>query len=138
MMVKFTIPGKPGSKGRPKFSRQGEYVRTYTPEKTVEYENLVRVAWMQAGSPKLNGAIRGDYIAYFPIPKSLSKKKQREMYGKPYLGKPDRDNTEKVIQDALNGCLYDDDAQVYSGWYEKIYVREGEETRVEVTFTEVE
>ena len=39
MELKFTIRGEPKGKGRPKFSRQGNIVRTYTPDTTANYEN---------------------------------------------------------------------------------------------------
>lgn len=29
MMIRFVIPGEPQGKGRPKFSRQGNFVKTY-------------------------------------------------------------------------------------------------------------
>ena len=38
MMIRFVIPGEPQGKGRPKFSRQGNFVKTYTPAKTENYE----------------------------------------------------------------------------------------------------
>ena len=43
MELKFTIRGEPKGKGRPKFSRQGNIVRTYTPDTTANYENYVKV-----------------------------------------------------------------------------------------------
>ena len=39
--IRFTIPGQPFGKQRPKFSRAGAYVKTYTPKETTSYENLV-------------------------------------------------------------------------------------------------
>ena len=41
--IKFSVPGQPFGKQRPKFSRAGQYVKTYTPDKTVSYENSVTV-----------------------------------------------------------------------------------------------
>lgn len=36
--IKFSVPGQPFGKQRPKFSRAGQYVKTYTPDETVSYE----------------------------------------------------------------------------------------------------
>ena len=36
--IRFTIPGQPFGKQRPKFSRAGAYVKTYTPKETTSYE----------------------------------------------------------------------------------------------------
>ena len=41
--IRFTIPGQPFGKQRPKFSRAGAYVKTYTPKETTSYENLVKL-----------------------------------------------------------------------------------------------
>ncbi|SAK33221.1 endodeoxyribonuclease RusA [Burkholderia multivorans] len=41
--VVFVVPGKPVAKGRPRFVRRGPHVRTYTPEPTERYENLVKM-----------------------------------------------------------------------------------------------
>ena len=46
--VVFTVPGEPSGKGRPRFSgytgANGKtYARAYTPNKTVMYENLVKL-----------------------------------------------------------------------------------------------
>lgn len=46
----FTIPGTPVGKGRPKFSRAGAGVRTYTPEKTASYETLVKWSYTAASA----------------------------------------------------------------------------------------
>ena len=45
--MKFTIPGEPTGKGRPRMTRTGH---TYTPEKTVNYEALVKMAYKQASN----------------------------------------------------------------------------------------
>ena len=51
--IKFTVPGPPFGKQRPKFSRAGEYVKTYTPDKTVNYENLVKLMYQQAAKGRM-------------------------------------------------------------------------------------
>ena len=44
-VIKFSVPGAPVGKGRPKISsRGGKFARMYTPEKTASYENLVALA----------------------------------------------------------------------------------------------
>ena len=133
--VTFTILGKPIGKGRPRFSTAGGYARSYTPAKTVEYENLVRMEWEKTGAKKLEGVISAVIYAYFPIPKSVSKKKRALMDGRFYTSKPDCDNIAKIILDALNGIAYDDDSQVASLRVKKLY--DAEETKVVVELAEV-
>ena len=43
--MRFTIPGEPTGKGRPRVVRNGAFTRTYTPEKTATYENLVKLEY---------------------------------------------------------------------------------------------
>ena len=122
MRIFFIIPGEPQSKGRPRFYHNGKFVRAYTPDQTVNYENLVKLAWMQKSEEpfsepirKLEGAIKAEIRAFFPIPKSASKKKHEQMaLGKirPTTVRKDLDNICKSILDALNGIAYDDDRQI--------------------------
>lgn len=51
------------------------------------------------------------WVAFFPIPKSYSKKKKIMYAGRPHYQKPDRDNIDKAILD----CLEFDDKQIYGG-----------------------
>ena len=132
--VTFTILGKPIGKGRPRFSTAGGYARSYTPAKTVEYENLVRMEWEKTGAKKLEGVISATINCYFPIPKSVSKKKREAMDGAFYTKKPDCDNIAKIILDALNGIAYDDDSQIAMLDVLKIY--DASETMVKVTLVE--
>ena len=121
MTAHINIPGKIVGKQRPKFSRQGNFVKTYTPEKTVNYENWVKMCWMQSEQEKLSGNIIAVIVARFIIPQSYSNKKRRELNEKPCPKKPDCDNIAKSILDALNGIAYDDDAQIVDLSVSKVY-----------------
>ena len=137
MKVKFTVPGEAVAKQRPKFSRQGAFVRTFTPDKTVNYETLVKMTYaQQCEETKLSGAIRAEMQFYFPIPKSVSKKKHEEMAsGKiRHTKKPDADNCVKSILDALNKIAFDDDGQVCEVYAYKFY---SESPKAIVTLEEI-
>lgn len=56
----------------------------------------------------------GSWQGSCPPPKSVSKKKQKQMLEGEILPlkKPDMDNIVKVVVDALNGVAYHDDTQV--------------------------
>ena len=132
--VNIHIPGKPIGKARPKFSRQGNFVKTYTPEKTVNYENWVKMCWMQSEQEKLSGNIIAVIVARFIIPQSYSNKKRRELNENPCPKKPDCDNIAKSILDALNGIAYDDDAQIVDLSVSKVY--SADEEGVDLYLTE--
>mgnify|MGYP002528393746 CR=1 FL=1 len=133
-MIKITIPGSPIGKGRPKFSTFGGYPKAYTPQKTVNYENLVKLSYQQQCNDKpypKEISLRAEIRAYFAIPKSVSKIK-RDMMLKGQINptkKPDTDNIAKAILDALNGIAYYDDAQIVALSIVKMY---SDEPRAEV------
>ena len=112
-MVKFEVLGKPVAKARPRLNKFGY---TYTPEKTVNYENLVRYTFQSEfpNHKQLEGYIEASITAIFDIPKSYSKKKTKELLEthNNYNHKPDCDNLAKIILDSLNGLAYKDDSQV--------------------------
>ncbi|WP_454763330.1 RusA family crossover junction endodeoxyribonuclease [Cupriavidus campinensis] len=113
--VVFAIPGQPVAKGRPKFARQGSFVRTYTPEKTATYENLVKLFATQAmsGRPPIEGPVELWLDINLQIPTSWSKKRQRDAAAGLVAAtkKPDADNVLKAVKDGMNGIVWLDDAQ---------------------------
>lgn len=122
--ISFTIPGKPFGKQRPRVVSRGGFARAYTPKETVNYENLVKISYnVENGSKKLNNTIEAELKAYYPIPKSVSKKLYAEMETETYPvdKKPDCDNIAKAILDSLNNIAYNDDSQIYKLTVEKYY-----------------
>ncbi len=137
LTIQFEVPGTPVAKGRPRFARRGNFVSTYTPAKTKEYEARVREAADEAmqGQLPLDTPILAIIKICVPVPASYSKTRRqacldsREMPTK----KPDWDNVAKAITDSLNGVVYMDDAQIVSVYVSKRY---SEEAGVEVTIRE--
>lgn len=122
----FFVGGKPHGKGRPRFDRRGH---AYTPQATRDYEMKVREAARAEIKKLMAWPMDQHYdvriLAGFPIPNSWSKqKKELARNGELYPGKPDVDNLEKSILDALNGLAYSDDSQVIQLSISKYYVTE--------------
>ena len=71
-MIKFEVLGQCFGKGRPRFKKVGNFVQTYSDAKTTNYENLVKLSYINSGcEPYLNGeALICEMIVYYPIPKS--------------------------------------------------------------------
>ncbi|KVZ03361.1 RusA family crossover junction endodeoxyribonuclease [Burkholderia stagnalis] len=125
--VEFTVPGKPVAKGRPRFARHGAHVRTFTPEATERYENLVKIAAGAAmrGATPYEGPVRLVVYIGLPIPTSWSAKRQASAAAG-LIGatkKPDADNVVKALKDGMNGVVYVDDGQVVDLWVSKRYAR---------------
>ena len=125
-MVVFTIPGEPQGKarGRTFIHKHTGRPTTMTPEKTVNYEALIK---LQAGQSTKefyqDQELFMRLTAYYSIPKSASKKKaelMRNIEIRP-TKKPDIDNIIKVVCDALNGVVYKDDTQIVSISAQKFY-----------------
>lgn len=112
MNIMFEVPGKPQGKARARTTRYG----TYTPEKTVLYENLIKVCYRQVTDYYTEEPLHMTIEAVFEPVKSTSKVRRKKMLEgeiKPSK-KPDIDNIAKVVLDALNGVAYKDDTQVIS------------------------
>lgn len=123
--VTVTVSGDPVGKGRPRFSTSGGYARAYTPKKTAMFENLVRLEYESQCGYRYEDDCMLDLrvIAYFPIPKSASKKRKALMQEgiiRPTV-KPDADNLVKSIADSLNGIAYRDDKQIVDCQVRKFY-----------------
>lgn len=119
--IRFTVPGTPVGKGRPRFVRATG--RTYTPDKTRAYEKLVYECWKAGNFPKLYGPLTVHISARFPIPQSWSKKKKAlaDSGMMPHDKRPDIDNCIKSLFDGLQGYAFDDDSQITNLTCEKYY-----------------
>lgn len=118
-MCRIIIHGEPQGKARPRWGNG----QMYTSKKTQDYEQQVCNAWMAAGHPMFEGAVRVTITAYCGIPKSATKKKREGMERWEILPtkRPDVDNIAKIILDGLNGVAYKDDAQVVDLRVKKLY-----------------
>ena len=134
----FTVYGVPVAKGRPRFARRGKFVQSYTPEKTVNYENLVKLSYAEkyGGEEPLQGPIEMVLTAYFPIPKSVSKKKHAELASEQewHIKLPDTDNCVKSVMDSIQHIAFENDSHVCSIIAKKLY---SDKPRVEVILREL-
>ena len=116
MVLRFTVPGAPQGKGRPRIGKVGQHARMFTPQKTVAYEGMVAHAAQLAlaGGPLLDGPVGANVFLDCPVPASWSDKKQRMALSGEMLptSKPDCDNVVKAIFDGLNGVAWRDDVLV--------------------------
>ena len=124
-MTMFTVYGEPVGKGRPRFAKRGNFVSTYTPQKTKTYEDEIRMmakAAMGSSEPLETPVTVAIYIRV-GIPVSYTKQmKKYALDGtlKP-TKKPDIDNIAKCFLDAMNEIVYLDDKQVVSLHITKVY-----------------
>lgn len=139
-MFCFEIPGRPQGKSRPRVTKNG----TFTPKKTKEYENLIKLCFknkyknVKVIAEKMPVAVF--IIAYYKVPKGMTKKELALINEDKLLPtvKPDADNISKVILDSLNGIAYKDDNQVTDLIVRKKFALDGESECVKVFITSFE
>ena len=133
MIINFTIYGEPTAKGRPRFFRAGNFVRTYTPKATMQAENDFKIQSLQYKPiiPYTQEIILSIRV-FKKIPKGFSKIKQIAAENRSLrpTTKPDWDNYGKLVCDAMNGIFWKDDSQIVSAWVEKYY---SDRPRIEVS-----
>lgn len=127
--MEFEIMGAPVGKRRPRFSTINGFAQAIKVQADVEYENMVRLMF-NLNKPSdydlFDKPVSVRIEAYFPIPKSFSKKRAEEATAGVIhpQKKPDADNIAKIICDALNNVAYHDDTQVIELIVVKKYARE--------------
>ncbi len=137
-MIHFEVLGKVKGKGRPRFARHGNFVKSYTDADTVNYENLVKLSFLNSGCEAFSEdkQLRAEIDIYISIPKAVSKKKRQEMM----LGnirptkKPDIDNILKSLFDGLNKVAFNDDTQIVEVKARKYY---GEQEKVVINIFDI-
>lgn len=120
-VIEFFVPGVPVAKGRPRaYRRKNGSIGAYTPDKTVVWEETIKYYAMKVRPDKpIDGPIK--LILEFKMPKSKNAEKQKRQHP---TTKPDLDNLEKAVMDALNGIMWTDDARVCQKISSKIYANE--------------
>lgn len=84
-----------------------------------------------------DGPIAAHITVFFPRPKRLMRAKDPDGPVL-HIAKPDRDNVEKTILDALKGIVFIDDCQVCSGAVRKFYHEKTGRPRAEITMEKIE
>lgn len=106
--MKFTVYTKVRGDARPRSNFKQK--RVYEKKENKDYKKLIRESFMEAngGKPPSKKPIWLYVETFRALPKSRPKKIESE----PDTFKPDIDNIDKIVQDALNGLAYEDDKQI--------------------------
>lgn len=144
--LSFSIPGEPKGKGRarahPRIVWEGDEPRAvvslHTPADTAAAEKAIADLFRAKfpGHRPWTGAVLIRFTAVFETPVSFNKALQAAARsGRLHcVKKPDKDNIEKLIVDALNKIAWHDDAQVMGGGVK----RYGSPARIDVTIETLE
>jgi len=115
--VDFFIPGKPESRSAGKITVVGGKPRTYHKKNSPEqkwFEQCQRIAKEHAPKRLLDGPLRATYAFYLERPKSAKKRRYPH-------AKPDLDNLEKLLNDALEGIVFVNDSRIVKKESNKYY-----------------
>ena len=129
--MKIEILGKPIPLARPRATTRGFYDPQYTAKKNfASYvkENIYL-------TETIKSPIHLELEFYFRMPKSWSKKKQKQYYDDPrHAQKADLDNLIKFILDSLNEIVWQDDAQIWSIQASKNWTDKEDKTIIKVYY----
>ena len=144
MRIEFTVPAVPVAQPRQRHAMIAGHVRNYTPTKhpVQAFKAAVQLASAAAYSwPPIEGGIYSEIRFVMPRPATKPgwiKKDSHWWYDWklghriPHLGKPDRDNLMKSLQDSLNQLLFRDDSLLYDGPVSKWIAAENEQPHVRI------
>jgi Holliday junction resolvase RusA-like endonuclease len=111
LIYSVIIEGTPKTQPR---SRKGRYGNFYNPGTADSWKEIIQIAFLTNRKPKITGAV------YLKIRFYFHKKGIRGE--QPHTVKPDKDNLEKAVMDALTSIqIWKDDCQVYGGNTEKYW-----------------
>ena len=131
----FRVDGIPKAQPRARATRRGAHAGVYDPGTADGWKALVAHASTQhRPAQPLRGPLSVSIDLFFPRPKKLMRRRDPDGPVR-HTAKPDRDNVEKAILDAMtNAGWWCDDAQVCAGEVRKFYAakdgRPGAEIRV--------
>lgn len=126
------IPFAPVAKARPRFARQGSFVKTYQDSKNRKAEDqlklFLRATWNIVATGPLEGPLSIEVAFFMPKPKKMPKGRLH------HTTKPDLDNLIKLLTDAANEVIYEDDRQIIEVTAYKEY---DDNPRIELKIQEV-
>ncbi len=131
-MYELFIPGKPVAQGRVRFARRGKFTTAYDPQESANYKNWVKVILLDNDVkmfPK-DIPLHLGLVVHVERPKSISPKKRPQP-----VTKPDLDNYIKILSDACNGFIFEDQ-QIVSIHARKAYVADKNNQGVQITVKE--
>lgn len=133
-MVSVTIPGEPVAQERPRVRVQNGKPRLYDPQRSANWKATAQGhmlhAMNKAGFVPFTGPVRISVVGYWTCPVQFRKKATDRMV-RPK--RPDASNVLKAVEDAANGVLFLDDAQIIDARVEKYTAKAGEPGRIEIT-----
>lgn len=131
--VRFVVEGEPVAQPRHRHAFRNGISMSYIPKSHPihAFKQLIRLRCKEQHAAMLDGPLIAHMLFLLPRPGRLIWK-TRAMPRTWATGRPDLDNYEKAVMDALNGQLWDDDSQVVELHARKLYAGGDEQARTEI------
>lgn len=126
--MNITLLGQPTPQARPRTFMRGGRAVTWSP-KTGQEAYILQIIKQKPPAPFV-GPLQIDFQFFLDRPKSVSPRKRKYP-----SSKPDLDNLEKAIQDAMEGLYYKNDSQIVMKNSVKLYAQDHKEipqTKIEL------
>lgn len=120
----LNIPFTPKPMTSVRLSRSGWYNPRADLIARLQVKFSQMVASAGAKTPVFPGAVLMVVHYRFPMPQHWSKAKKLSQHGAPNIKRPDIDNLQKFLGDALRGALFKDDAQIIAIYSTKTLTQE--------------
>ena len=119
ILYQLFVNGVPKAQPRPRMTARGH---VYNPGSADGWKEEIKAAFRPVLKPTIEGPVRLIVKFSMPMPKGMEVKKGFPM---PHTKKPDKDNLEKAVMDALTAAkVWKDDAQVFESLTGKYYTGE--------------
>ena len=119
------IEGIPKAQPRPRIANNG---KVYNPHSADAWKHQIIAAFLDCRRETITTPVRLNIQFYFPAPKEMEITEDV-----PHDKKPDTDNLEKAVMDAItNAGIWKDDAQVYDSHSIKMYTRGKTGARIKI------
>lgn len=149
-VIDFQVGGEPVAQPRPRgrlvTPRHGKpFIQIYNPSDADEWKNAIAIMAriVFAKWAPIDGGVR--FCADFRMPRPESHYRNvragrflRDDAPRFHTIKPDLDNMEKAVQDALTGIVWTDDCRVCQKYSRKLYAREHEPMGVRIVIAKPE
>jgi len=140
--ISFFVTGQPKGQPRARATRRGNHAGVYDPGTADAWKACVRHDWKALGQPTWEGPLKVSLAFYFQRPASHFGSGKKASVLKPtapvwHSKKPDRDNLDKAVMDALtNAGAWADDCQACAGSIRKLWAAPGHPVGVRIEISE--
>lgn len=138
LCLSIHVPAIPVAQPRVKATTINGFARVYNPRGPVDvFKSTVAMSVSRAyqGKP-LESPFSVSIVFVFPRPSSMMWKR-KPMPRARHSTRPDRDNLDKAVLDAMKGLVFRDDAQVCAGSIEKWIAAGDEQAHVTIVIEEL-